>query len=64
MNEKIPETARQKFIRNTEEDIRIMRSRAVEAQRENRFDDAARTTKVVDTWQQILDGAIEAESSQ
>ena len=57
-----PETPRQKFIRNNDEGVRIMRMRAIEARREGRLADAEMIDTLANVWDRIGDKAKREEA--
>ena len=51
------ETARERFLRNHQENVGIMRAALVRAEREGRTDDAKRIRAMIEAWERIADSA-------
>jgi hypothetical protein len=63
-DETTPETDRQRFIRNTGEDVRMMRARAVEQRRIGEHDAAQRIEAMAGVWERLLQRAEREERAQ
>ena len=48
-----PETPKARFFRNHEEDLSVMRCKAVAAARDGRDDDARRIRAIIEKWEEI-----------
>lgn len=51
----LPESSRERFLRNHQEDIHLMRIARTKAEREGRHDDALRIGGIIKAWECIAD---------
>ena len=56
------ETARQRFIRNHEDNANLIQTQIVLLEREGKFDDAAKVREMQATWNAIYERAVAEEN--